>query len=154
MKLSDYLEKIASALERLTQDSKDKKVETLVPALRDLESRKALMEAILAQFERWGVHRYNQPVLLGMDEMSVLRQGNPLPDDVAVLERVGHLLAIDRALLKLYPDSPITRDRWISSPQPQLGGKSALELMLLGGLQAIKDVRVMLESELSALQLG
>ncbi|MEW5756073.1 MAG: antitoxin Xre/MbcA/ParS toxin-binding domain-containing protein [Pseudomonadota bacterium] len=153
MKLSDYLDKIASALERVTRDSKAKRVETFVPELREIETRKVLAELILAVFERWGVHRFNQPVLLGLDEISALRDGKPLPDDVAVLERAGHLLAIDRALLKLYPDSPVTRERWISTPHPQLGHKSALELMLIGGLQAIKDVRAMLEEEIAAQRL-
>ena len=154
MKISDYLDKIAEELEFLTRERKAKKVATLVPELRDPEARQALAEVILALFKRWELHEFNQALLLGLAEMTKLRQGEPLPDDVAVLARVGHLLAIDRALLKLYPYQPDMRDRWISSPQPRLGGRAPLELMLVGGLRAIKAVRALVESDVEATDLG
>lgn len=153
MKISDYLDRIAEELESLARESGAKKVETLVPELREPEARQALAEVILAQFERWDLHEINQSVLLGLAEITELRQGKPLPDDPIVLERVGHLLAIDRALSKLFPYQPNSRDRWISSPQPRLGGRAPLELMLVGGLQAIKEVRAMVESDVEASRL-
>lgn len=153
MKISDYLDRIAEELERLTREGRTKKVETLVPELKDPETRKALAEVILAQFKRWDLHEVNQAMLLGLAEMTELRQGEPLPDDSMVLERVGHLLAIDRALSKLYPSQPNSRDRWISTPQPHLGARAPLELMLVGGIQAIKEVRAMVESDVEASRL-
>ena len=69
------------------------------------------------------------------------------------LEHVGHLLAIDRALLKRYPHQPHRRNRWLILPQPHLAGKAPLELMLVGGLQGIKEIRAILESDVKALRL-
>ena len=154
MKISDYLGRIAEGLERVTREAKGKKIETLVPELKDPETRKALAEVIIAQFERWKLHEVNQAMLLGLSEVTELRQGKPLPDDQAVLEHVGHLLAIDRALLKLYPYQPERRARWISSPQPRLGGRTPLEAMLGGGIQGIKEVRAAVESAAEAPRLG
>ena len=147
MKISDYLDRIGEELERLALEGRAEDVETLVPEFRSPEARQALAEVILAMFERWDVHELNQAMLLGIADVTKLKQGKPLSDDAAVLERVGHLLAIDRALLRRYPSQPHYRDRWVSSAQPQLGGRAPLELMLVGGLQAIKQVRAVIESE-------
>ena len=153
MKISDYLGSIAEKLERLSRERETGKLETFVPELRDPEARQALAEVVLAQFERWGVHELNQAVLLGVAQMTELKRGEPLPEDPAVLERVGHLLAIDRALLKRYPHQPHRRNRWLILPQPHLAGKAPLELMLVGGLQGIKEIRAILESDVKALRL-
>jgi len=79
MKISDYLERFDRELARLSREAKGKKLETGVPELTDPETRKALVEVILAQFERWQLHPVNQAALLGLKEMGALREGQPLP---------------------------------------------------------------------------
>lgn len=153
MKISDYLDRFADELERLDQVGRAKRVKTLLPELNDPETRQALAEVILVQFERWGVSEFNYALLLGLPETSELKQGDTIPDVVVVLERVGHLLAIDRALLKRYPNQADYGEDWLASPEPRLGNRKPLEFMLVGGLQAIKEVQAIVESDVKALHL-
>ena len=63
----------------------------------------------------------------------------------AVLTRAGHLLAIDRALQRHYGERAVLRDTWLRVPYPELGGQSALALMLTG-IEGIKRVRKLVEA--------
>jgi hypothetical protein len=76
---------------------------TLLPELHSLDTRQALTESVLAVLDDWGIHPAKQAELLGVRDISPLREGQPLPDDPDVLERVGQLLGIERALKRLYP---------------------------------------------------
>lgn len=122
--------------------------ETLIPELEDPEALQAVTEAVLALLDRWGVESVNQAALLGLPDISALRRGSPLAKEPSVLERAGHLLAIDRALQTLHPYTPTSRDRWISLPQAGFDSRSALALMLEEGVEGIKTVRHFLESEI------
>ena len=79
--------------------------------------------------------------------MSHFKLGEPLPKDQVVLERIGHLLAIDRTLETLYPYTPRSRNRWISTPLAKFNEKSPLEIMLAEGIEGIKRIRRYIESE-------
>jgi hypothetical protein len=142
----DYLDRIAEGLERMARRGKAMHSKTLLPELKSPETRHAVAEVLIAQFERWDVHALNRASLLGLTGTMVLDPDHPLPEDPAVLERAGHLLAIDRALLKRYPYQPERRDHWITHPNAKLDGKTPLELMLEGGVPAIREVRVLAES--------
>lgn len=120
--------------------------ETLVPKLRSEEARAALTAALCAAFNRWGLPPDKQAALLGVPDNGALRRGEPLPEDDDVLARAGHLLAIDRALASHYGERAILRDSWLLFPFPQLGGQSALALMLTG-IDGIKRVRKLIEAE-------
>lgn len=120
--------------------------ETLVPGLTSAEARAALAAALLAAFDRWGVPPDKQATLLGLRDVAALRGGEPLPEDANVLARAGHLLAIDRALKRHYGDRAVVRDAWLLFPYPELGGQSALALML-AGLDGIKRVRELIETQ-------
>ena len=154
MKIADYLQKIADTLEHASREAKGAKIKTRVSELKESETRKALAEVVLALFERWELHELNQATLLGLVDVKSLKQGEPLPEDSAVLERVGHLMAIDRALMKRYPYQPKKRDRWISQPEPRLGDKTPLNFMLAGGIPAIREVRAVVESGITTRQPG
>jgi hypothetical protein len=123
--------------------------ETLVPELTSTEARTALAAALLAAFERWGVPPDKQAALLGVPDIAALRRGAPLPEDAEVLARAGHLLAIDRALRRHYGERAVLRDAWLLMPYPELGGQSALAL-LLAGIDGIKRVRQLIEAEPAA----
>jgi len=123
--------------------------ETLIPQITDPDARKAIYEALVALFDRWHVHVLNQVQLLGLADAVSLLEKKELPHDPVVLERVGHLLAIDRALLKLHPYSETFRDRWIDRPEPAFDGKSPLEVMLANGSDGIMKVRELVESQVA-----
>jgi len=146
MALIYYKERIVDGLERLTRKGKGRRGTTLLPGLHDFESRIVLSKVLAAQFVRWGVHPHIQSLLLGLDGSMADALNQPLPDDPAVLERAGHLLAIDRALAKRYPYQPTKRDHWLSLPLTLLNDKTPLEFMIKGGLRAIKEVRELAES--------
>ena len=125
--------------------------ETFVAGLKSEESRKVLAETLLAAFDRWGLTQQKQAALLGLPDMSTLMRGEPLPENPDVLERTGHLLAIDRALVRLYRDDVKARDAWLMFSYSELGGQSLLALML-AGLDGIKEVRKFIESQLDAMR--
>lgn len=116
---------------------------TLLPEVHSPETRQALAEAVLAVLDGWGVHPAKQAELLGLADTAPLRQGQPLPADPAVLKRVGHLLGIERALKRLYPDDPASRHAWLMLPASELGGLPPLRVML-DGVEGIKRVRALL----------
>jgi hypothetical protein len=119
--------------------------ETLLPQLQDPEARRAVSEVLIALFDRWQLHELNQAQLLGLDNISSLRRDKILPDTPAVLERVGHLLAIDRALLKQYPYRSGYRDRWVTIPSDSFNGESPLQIMLTRGIEGIREIQEHLE---------
>lgn len=122
--------------------------ETLIPQLKDPEARQALLEAIVAVLERWEVPEKKQAELLGLPDIASLKSEKPIPDDTSITERMGHLLAIDRALWKIFPYGSASHDRWISTPDDKLGKKSPLEYMLAEGAEGISHVRDLLEMRL------
>lgn len=145
MALIHYKERIVDGLDRLARKGRDGRG-TVLPGLHDFESRVVLSKVISAQFARWDVHPLNQAVLLGLGTSMVEPLDHALPDDRTVLERVSHLLAIDRALARRFPYQPTKRDLWLSLSLAILGDKTPLEFMIKGGLKAIKEVRELAES--------
>ena len=118
---------------------------TWLPEVRDEETRLALAVAILALFTSWQLHEVNQAALLGIRDVSSLRAGEPLPEDEAVLERAGHLLAIGRALRSAFPNQLSPRTHWISSPNDNLFGATPLQYMLAGDVETIRKIRALAE---------
>jgi hypothetical protein len=119
---------------------------TFVGELRDFESRRALAEAVTALLDRWNLAAADRSSLLGLDQEAALRPGEALPEDPAVLQRTGHLLAIGRALRRVYPYLPTLRDGWVATPEPALAGKTPLAVMLAEGIEGIQAVRELIES--------
>ena len=116
---------------------------TLLPEVRNPETRQALAEAAFGVLAGWGVAPSIQAELLGLT--APLSQGEPLPDDPDVLERAGHLLGIERALKRRYPDDPAARHAWLMLPVPELGGQPPLRVML-DGAEGIRRARSLLET--------
>ena len=121
-------------------------VNTFLPQLETPEARRAVTEAVLALLSRWALPEAKQAELLGVRDFSAVAKSMLLPDDASVLERAGHLLAIGRGLRRLCAEEPAA-DWWVTSRCDALGGFSPLVVML-GGLDGIKRVRVLLESKM------
>jgi hypothetical protein len=118
---------------------------TFLSELNSPEARQALAESVLAVLDAWGIHPAKQAELLGLADTAPFRHGQPLPADPDVLERVGHLLGIERTLRRLCPDDPASRQAWLMLPDVRLDGHSPLRVML-EGLEGIKRVRTLLEA--------
>ncbi len=116
---------------------------TLLPEVRSPETRQALAEAVLGVLGGWGVAPVKQAELLGLT--APLSQMQTLPEDPGVLERAGHLLGIERALKRRYPDDPAARHAWLMLPAEALGGQPPLRVML-DGVEGIMRVRSLLEA--------
>ena len=128
-----------------TQDDLVDMQKTWLPEIKDEESRLALAVAILALFASWQLHEVNQAALLGVKDVSSLRAGEPLPQDIEVLERAGQLLAIGRALRNAFPNQLGQRTHWISSPNDHLFGATPLQYMLAGDVDTIRKIRSLSE---------
>ena len=129
-------------------------IETLLTQVRDHETRQVLGECVVALFRRWSLDDIDQAALLGMRASAPLHNGEAVPDDPLVLARVGHLLAIDRALHALYRYAPRERDGWVTSSDPHLDGRTPLSIMLDHGLAGIVAVREQLDAAVTALNKG
>jgi hypothetical protein len=118
---------------------------TLLTEVHDPETRLVLAEAVLGVLGDWGVALAKQAELLGLADTASLREGQPLPDDPGVLERAGHLLGIERALMWRHQNDPAARHAWLMSPAEGLGGQPPLRVML-DGVEGIRRVRSLLET--------
>ena len=128
---------------------------TLVPELETPEARKALAEGVMALLFRWGLEDRDQLVLLGLsnpDDLERYRQGEPLPESKELLERVGHLFAIDRTFQKSFRSVPGFRDWWMRTAAPGLGYHSPLEVVRRRGLEGLRSVRQYLEASVRSKQ--
>ena len=119
---------------------------TLLSEIKDPDARQAIVDTVFALFARWNLHELNQVQLLGVNSVSGLKQYKFPTDEVSVLERMGNLLAIDRALGKYFPYQPTARDLWITIPKDELGGETPLAIMLAQGKEGISRVRQLAES--------
>lgn len=117
---------------------------TRLNEIREPEARKALAEAVLALLEQWQLHPVNQAALLGLDDIASIKGGEPLPMDDEVSERTAHLLAIGRALNRLFPYQPERRSAWVAENNAVLDGATPLQWML-GGLEQMRTLHEMLE---------
>lgn len=96
----------------------------------------------------WALNDAEQLRLLGLSDPSeMIRLREELPEALhhEVLERLAMLLDIYHALHTLLPRADAA-DTWIKRPNeaPLLGGRTALDLMVEGGLASIRDVRAYL----------
>ena len=100
--------------------------------------------------ERWGVAGAEQQALLGGISRSTLQRWKGEQDallTVDQMERISHLLGIHKNLQVLLPT---TADGWVKRPNsaPLFGGRTALELMVAGGITAQREVRVYLDGQM------
>lgn len=117
--------------------------ESLIPDLHSPETARAGIHAFFRLAEFWGLTRSEMVTLLGLGSTSTLdnwRKKAPETLQPDTLERISYLLHIHRSLRQILP--PESAHEWprrANSAAPFLG-KSALELMLKGGVQDLLDV--------------
>ena len=98
--------------------------------------------------EEWGLNRNQQITLLGAPSERTFyrwRSGHiaHLPHDT--LERISVLSGIRDATHVLLP-IPERANAWVKRPNETFGGRSALDVMLLGRVEHLYQVRRLLES--------
>lgn len=117
---------------------------SLLPELHEPEARAAVAEVLKALFDRWQLHEVNQAQLLGLSSGIELKQ-KIIQANTETMERAGNLLAIDRALLKRFPNQPERHDRWVFTANDHLDGLTPLSIMLENGLRGILSIRALAE---------
>lgn len=114
--------------------------------LEDPSSRKKLAIMLMKLFEHWELNQRAQTSLLGISEQSrstldKYRKGeSPLPKSRDMLDRVGYLLAIHKALRLLYPKNPEIRYSWVNRPNRAFDNLTPLEVMQTKGVIGIARV--------------
>jgi hypothetical protein len=119
--------------------------DTLLADLEDPVARKALRETVIALFDRWKLSERDRLTLLGPGREPGSAADAVSPGERESMQRIGHLLAIGRALDAKFPDRPELRDRWIATYPVKLHGMRPLDVMLADGLQGMKRVRSLLQ---------
>lgn len=110
------------------------------------QERARLTHAVLMAMHRWDLDREVQLALIGLPEgtrprvLKRFQDGEPLPPDGRILERVQYLLQIEQALTSLFPHNPVLGNLWVTTPSPSFGGRSPVEMMLAEGVPAMKEL--------------
>jgi len=99
--------------------------------------------------ERWGLSGAEQQALMGGISRSTLQRWKRDQDALLTtdqLERVSYLLGIYKNLQILLPT---TADGWVrrSNSAPLFEGRTALEVMVEGGITALRQVRMYLDAQ-------
>lgn len=102
----------------------------------------------------WSLEDGERIALLGLAQVADLSELRAAPLDelpTAIIERVVILLDIFKAINTLLP-RPSRADAWIRSPNtaPLFGGRSALDVMVGGGLGGLREVRAYLQAQIWA----
>lgn len=108
----------------------------------------AMQRAILNLFARWRITDAQAGILLGGVSTKTIgrwRKGELSPVSRDLADRMSNLLGVHKALRILFADPQRGYD-WIRKPNADLGGPSALEIMLQGGMMDIVRLRRYLDS--------
>lgn len=120
----------------------------LRPRFSDAE-KVAMQRAMVNLAERWGLTNEQAAILLGGISTRTFSRwksqefGDVGPDLAA---RLSNLMGIHKALRLLFKD-PSRGYGWIKRGNAQLGGRSALDIMLGGNLTDIMRVRRLLDAQ-------
>ena len=109
------------------------------------ESRGALSKMVIKLFRLWNLSTADQLDLLGLSPKSRAMltrygKGEALPGTRDILDRVGWLLAIHKALRLLYPQNEDIRHSWVSRRNTAFNNLSPLTVMKEQGLIGIAKV--------------
>lgn len=102
----------------------------------------------------WSLGEGEKVALLGLGGLAELQELRTTPLDevpTEIVERVAILLDTFKAINTLLPQ-PDPADAWIRAPNRALpfGGRSALEVMVGGGLEGLRMVRAYLQAQIWA----
>lgn len=123
-------------------------------AMHDAESRLArsrnerviLARAVTKLFTLWQLSTADQLTLLGLNESNRIAlqryaKGEALAANRDLLERVGHLLGIHKALKLLYPRNPDIVGGWMAAPNLRFDGATPVEVVRRFGFAGLLMVR-------------
>lgn len=113
--------------------------------LHSPESRKNLAVMVMRLFNLWELSTQDQLNLLGLSPssramLSKYNKGEPLSSSRDMLDRVGWLLGIHKALRLLLPQNPELRRRWVTRPNRAFNNRPPLEIMLDEGIIGLAKV--------------
>jgi hypothetical protein len=105
-----------------------------------------LARAVTKLFELWQLAAADQLMLLGLNESNRIAlqryaKGEALAANRDLLERVGHLLGIHKALKLLYPKNADLVSGWMSAPNTAFDGASPVEVARRFGFAGLLMVR-------------
>ena len=113
--------------------------------LDSADSRKSLAALVIKLFRLWGLNTSDQLELLGLSSksrsmLSKYGKGEALPATRDMLDRVGWLLAIHKALRLLYPRNEDIRYSWVSRRNAAFDNLAPLDVMKEQGIIGIARV--------------
>ncbi len=119
--------------------------ETILVDIHSTESRKKLALMIVRLFKLWELPTQDQLNLLGLSSssramLSKYSKGEPLSSSRDMLDRVGWLLGIHKALRLLFPHNPELRSSWVKRKNKAFDNLTPLEVMLDEGLIGLAKV--------------
>jgi uncharacterized protein (DUF2384 family) len=112
----------------------------------DQEHLSELTAVVLRLLDDWGIAPEDQPALLGLPAgtrpraLQRYRLGTPLPQDRETLERLSHLLNIERAVRTAFPHNVSMARFWITTPHPLFEDRTPLQVMLAEGLEGMVQI--------------
>lgn len=95
-----------------------------------------LLATLSQVFHKWGLSPEARVCLLGLPahtaprNLQKYRQGKPMPDPQAFLQRASYLLTIEKAVCRLFPGNPAMAGYWVTTPSTLLANKSPMQIML------------------------
>ncbi len=113
---------------------------------RTRDERVVLARAVTRLFELWQLPSADQLMLLGLNETNRIAlqryaKGEALAANRDLLERVGHLLGIHKALKLLFPKNAEIVTGWMSSPNARFDGATPVEMARRFGFAGLLMVR-------------
>jgi hypothetical protein len=113
---------------------------------RSREDRVVLAKAVTRLFATWKLSPADQLSLLGLSETNRIAlqryaKGEALAANRDLLERVGHLLGIQKSLKLLYPHNPEIVSGWMASPNAKFDGESPIDVVRRFGFAGLLMVR-------------
>ena len=120
-------------------------IETPQVDLQSKDSRKKLAVMVMRLFSLWSLPTQDQLNLLGLSStsramLSKYSKGEPLSSSRDMLDRVGWLLAIFKALRLLFPYNEDLQHSWIHRKNKSFDNRPPLEVMLEEGLIGLARV--------------
>lgn len=104
--------------------------------------------------EKWGVSPERQVLILGCRDGTTFdawQRGDYAEVSEDVLIRISYVLGIYKALHTIFPDER-NADGWVTAPNssPLFAGRSAIDLMVEGGVGGLASVRSYLEAQVNS----
>jgi len=115
------------------------------------EERVTLTQLVLTVLDDWDVSLADQITLLALPgttrsrSMRRYHQGEPLPDEPAVWQRMQHLMGIVDALRTSYPLNNAGGGLWMRRRNPRFNDRTPLATMLEDGDEGVLAVRIHLD---------